>query len=60
MIKISVVVRRLSSMLHRKDRSGIARSNTGSVITYAVLVAILEICCMMFPLILKNSGYFLR
>ena len=34
-------------MLHRKDRSGIARSNTGSVITYAVLVAILEICYLV-------------
>ena len=34
-------------MLYRKDRSGIARANTGSVITYAVLAAILEICYLI-------------
>jgi len=47
-------------MLHRKDRSGIARSNTGSVITYAVLVAILEICYLVE--VVKGSrtiGYFI-
>ena len=60
MIKIGVVVRRLYSLLHRKDRSGIARSNTGSVITYAVLVAILEICYLVE--VVKGSrtiGYFI-
>lgn len=46
-------------MLYRKDRSGIARANTGSVITYAVLVAILEICYLIE--VIKGSrtvGYF--
>ena len=46
-------------MLYKKDRSGIARANTGSVITYGVLVAILEICYLIE--VIKNSrtvGYF--
>ena len=46
-------------MLYRKDRSGIARANTGSVITYAVLAAILEICYLIE--VIKDSrsvGYF--
>lgn len=46
-------------MLYSKDRSGIARANTGSVITYAVLVAILEICYLIE--VIKGSrtvGYF--
>lgn len=46
-------------MFNKKDRSGIARANTGSVITYAVLVAILEICYLIE--VVKGSrtvGYF--
>lgn len=47
-------------MLYRKDRSGIARANTGSVIIYAILVVILEISYLIE--VLKGNrtiGYFI-